>query len=212
MKPRRPQRRRNTTRELQTCTFQGPGIQKHHQNSTRRHQRDRKRTKWEQERGKKREILGPPPFVAPTTVVESCRNQAHCVQSFGEGRSSCQPTPECGGGSSTGTLGIPMIFDRHPVAPTVGGASNLTLFAARSICSPVSGGCVGPHPHGQSWPMESLESAHLKSLNRERVVVVGNTKRLHERAGSETWNCLPGWTLDRRFCGPRADLVHCAVD
>ena len=30
----------------QTCTFQGPGLQKHHQNSTRRHQRERKRTKW----------------------------------------------------------------------------------------------------------------------------------------------------------------------
>ena len=26
-----------TTRELQTCTFEGPGLHKHHQNSTRRH-------------------------------------------------------------------------------------------------------------------------------------------------------------------------------
>ncbi len=29
--------KRNTARELQTCTFEGPGLQKHHQNSTRRH-------------------------------------------------------------------------------------------------------------------------------------------------------------------------------
>ena len=28
---------------------------------------------------------------AQDTAVESCRNQAHCVRSFGEGRSSCQP-------------------------------------------------------------------------------------------------------------------------
>ena len=37
----------------------------HHQNSTRRHQRDTKRAKWWWEREKKREIWGLPPFGAP---------------------------------------------------------------------------------------------------------------------------------------------------
>ena len=39
--------------ELQTCTFTGPSLQKHHQNSTRRH-RERKRTKMRTGEGKKR--------------------------------------------------------------------------------------------------------------------------------------------------------------
>ena len=39
----------------QTCTFEGPGLHKNHQNSTRRHTvRERKITKWWRERGKKR--------------------------------------------------------------------------------------------------------------------------------------------------------------
>ena len=42
---------------------------------------------------------------------------------------------------------------------------------------------AGAQPPGQPWPMESaLSPARLKSLNPERVVVVGNTKRLHEAA------------------------------
>ena len=56
-----------TTRELQTCTFESPGLRKHHQNSTRRHpERETKRAKMEAgEREKKSEILGPPIFGAP---------------------------------------------------------------------------------------------------------------------------------------------------
>ena len=46
----------------QTCTFEGPRIQKHHQNSTRRPpEREReKERKWVREREKKSEILGGP--------------------------------------------------------------------------------------------------------------------------------------------------------
>ena len=54
-----------TARELQTCTFEGPGLQKHHQNSTRRHPETNKKSENGSGRGKKREILGPPPFGAP---------------------------------------------------------------------------------------------------------------------------------------------------
>ena len=54
-----------TTRELQTCTFQGPGAS----NTTKIPRKDPKRGKevrklWRR-REKKREILGPPPFGAP---------------------------------------------------------------------------------------------------------------------------------------------------
>ena len=67
VKPRRPLGPpgfHTTARELQTCTFEGTGLQKHHQNSTRRPpERDReKERKWERKRKKKkREILGLPP-------------------------------------------------------------------------------------------------------------------------------------------------------
>ena len=59
-----------TARELQTCTFQAPALQKTHQNSTRRHPGREERKLW-WERKKKREILaphpsGPPPFGPPT--------------------------------------------------------------------------------------------------------------------------------------------------
>ena len=50
---RRPPGFHTTTRELQTCTFKGPGLQKHHQNSTRRPQRERKRAKMGAGEGKK---------------------------------------------------------------------------------------------------------------------------------------------------------------
>ena len=56
-----------TTRELQTCTFEGPGLQKHHQNSTRRPPEREEKNEFCGGRGtKKREIFGPPPFGAPT--------------------------------------------------------------------------------------------------------------------------------------------------
>ena len=38
----------------QTCTFEGPRLQKHHQNSTRRHQRGKKRTNFAAGEGQKR--------------------------------------------------------------------------------------------------------------------------------------------------------------
>ena len=38
----------------QTCTFEGPGLQKHHQNSTRRPQRERERAKMEAREGEKK--------------------------------------------------------------------------------------------------------------------------------------------------------------
>ena len=48
-------------------SFQGPGLQRHHQNSTRRHpERDKKSENGTGEgKKKKREILGLPPFGAP---------------------------------------------------------------------------------------------------------------------------------------------------
>ena len=50
-----------TARELQTRTFERPGASKHHQNSTRRHQREKKRTKFPAGESKnKSEILGGP--------------------------------------------------------------------------------------------------------------------------------------------------------
>ena len=55
-----------TARELQTCTFQAPGASKHHQNSARRHPRERQKERNGGGRGKKkRKFLGPPPFCAP---------------------------------------------------------------------------------------------------------------------------------------------------
>ena len=54
-----------TARELQTCTFQGPGPSKHHQNSTRRHQKREDKMKIVAGEGKKREMLGLPPFGGP---------------------------------------------------------------------------------------------------------------------------------------------------
>ena len=51
-----------TARELQTCTFQGPSLQKHHENSTRRPpKRGKKERQLWQERKTKREILAPHP-------------------------------------------------------------------------------------------------------------------------------------------------------
>ena len=56
-----------TTRELQTCTFQGPQRIKHHQNSTKGPPpREKKERKMWREREKKREISGPQPFGPPT--------------------------------------------------------------------------------------------------------------------------------------------------
>ena len=50
----------------QTCTFEGPGLQKHHQNSTRRVPEREEKNEFCGGRGKKkREILGPPPFGPP---------------------------------------------------------------------------------------------------------------------------------------------------
>ena len=43
-----------TARELQTCTFEGPGLQKHHQNSTKKTKREGKKNKNCGGRGKKR--------------------------------------------------------------------------------------------------------------------------------------------------------------
>ena len=53
-----------------TCTCQGPGLQKHHQNSTKGPPRERERKLWR--KGKKREILGPPPFGAPPFGAPLC--------------------------------------------------------------------------------------------------------------------------------------------
>ena len=47
-----------TPAALQMCTFQGPGLQKHHQNSTRRPLRGKKRTNFAAGEGKKRANLG----------------------------------------------------------------------------------------------------------------------------------------------------------
>ena len=44
----------------QTCTFEGPGLQKHHQNSTRRHPERDKKSKNGAGEGKNSEILGGP--------------------------------------------------------------------------------------------------------------------------------------------------------
>ena len=52
-------------RELQTCTFDGPGASKLHQKTTRTHTVSEKKSETGGGRRKKREILGPPPFGAP---------------------------------------------------------------------------------------------------------------------------------------------------
>ena len=57
----RPPEFHTTARELQTCAFKGTGLQKHHQNSTRRHPEREKKSENGSGRGKKkREILGGP--------------------------------------------------------------------------------------------------------------------------------------------------------
>ena len=71
VKPRRPTRpgRRGshtTARELQTCTFEGPGLQKHHQNSTRRPPRERRKNEISGGREKKARNFGPSHPSAPT--------------------------------------------------------------------------------------------------------------------------------------------------
>ena len=55
------------SRELQTRTFEGPGLPKHHQNSTRRHpERGRKERILRRDRGKKSaKFSAPPPFGPP---------------------------------------------------------------------------------------------------------------------------------------------------
>ena len=56
-----------TARELQTGTFEGPGPESHHQNSTKRPpKRGRKNENSGRGRKKKREIFGPPPFEPPS--------------------------------------------------------------------------------------------------------------------------------------------------
>ena len=54
-----------TTQELQTCTFDCPGFEKHQHNSTRHPERGT-RTKWLPGEGKKSEILGPATLRGPT--------------------------------------------------------------------------------------------------------------------------------------------------
>ena len=55
VKPRRPQS------SQETCTFEGPRLQKHHQNSTRRHPKGKNRTNFAAGEGKRKsEILGGP--------------------------------------------------------------------------------------------------------------------------------------------------------
>ena len=64
----KPRRRSHTTaRELQTCTFQGPALQKPHQNSTERPPREgEKRMKIVAGEGKKARKFGPPTLRGPT--------------------------------------------------------------------------------------------------------------------------------------------------
>ena len=51
-----------TTRELQTCTFESPGLRKHHQNSTRRHpERDKKNENRAGEAKKRAKFWAPHP-------------------------------------------------------------------------------------------------------------------------------------------------------
>ena len=54
-----------TAQELQTCTFQGSGASKHHQNSTRRPQRDTMRAKRWRGREEKARNFGPPHPLGP---------------------------------------------------------------------------------------------------------------------------------------------------
>ena len=71
-----------TTRELQTCTFQGPGLQKNHQNSTRRPPEREERVKFptgEEKKGRnfgpptlRRTHSRPPPFGPPLLVKDCC--------------------------------------------------------------------------------------------------------------------------------------------
>ena len=57
-----------TTRELQTCTYQFPSLQKHHQNSTRRLPRERRKNEISCGREKKKsaKFWAPPPFGPPS--------------------------------------------------------------------------------------------------------------------------------------------------
>ena len=68
VKPRRLRGRRGshtTARELQTCTFERPGASNTTKIPREDPQRGKKRTNFAAGQGKKREILGPPPFEPP---------------------------------------------------------------------------------------------------------------------------------------------------
>ena len=105
----------------QTCTFKGPGLQKHHQNSTRRlpeREREReKERKWRREREKKREILGPPPsdptLRAPTLRCPTLRAPTLRTPTLGAltfSRSFPHPF-------GPPTLRPPAPFERRPSGP-----------------------------------------------------------------------------------------------
>ena len=59
----------------QTCTFKGSGLQKHHQNSTRRHPERHKKSEMVAGEGKKSEILGGPAEGGPSEVTTSGQNR-----------------------------------------------------------------------------------------------------------------------------------------
>ena len=68
-----------TARELETCTFQGQGASKHHQNSTRRHQKSEEKMKIVAGEGKSAKLWASHPsgstlrvFVLPCFVFSSC--------------------------------------------------------------------------------------------------------------------------------------------
>ena len=67
-----------TTRELQTCTYEGPGLQKHHQNSTKRPPEREEKNEFCGGRGKKkRDILGTlrtPTLLHPTQNTQKNLN------------------------------------------------------------------------------------------------------------------------------------------
>ena len=69
VQPRQLQGRRGFTQQPENskrALSRVPALQKHHQNSTRRPPEREKERKWRWRREEKREILGPPPFGAPT--------------------------------------------------------------------------------------------------------------------------------------------------
>ena len=72
-----------TARELQTCTFQGPGLQKHQQNSTKGPQERERRKKFVAGGGKKKsEILGG----AEGCPVEGCPVEGGSPEGGSSGR------------------------------------------------------------------------------------------------------------------------------